>query len=161
VELPIPTPEPPVTSPLGAVPAPVLWLVGIGLLALSVLAGVWMLRPSPQMSPIDLVGWEAEKARQALRTGAGLKDVILHCYIQMSLAVKQGQGIERQDFMTTGEFEHVLEATGIPHEPIHQLTRLFEAVRYGNWQSSAAEEQMAIQCLESIVLYSRDAKGRK
>ena len=159
--LPVATPEPVVTSPLGSVPDPLLWLVGIGLLVSSLLVGLWIFTSSRQARPLDLVGREAEKARQALRTGAGLKDVIIHCYIQMSLAVKQERGIEREAFMTTGEFERVLTATGIPHEPIHQLTRLFEAVRYGNWRSSAAEEQTAIQCLDQIVFYSRDAKGRE
>jgi hypothetical protein len=79
----------------------------------------------------------------------------------MSMAVKQGRGIEREDFMTTGEFERVLGAAGIPREPLRQLTRLFDAARYGNWQSNAAEEQRAIQCLEAIVQSSRDPGGRK
>jgi hypothetical protein len=129
-------------------------------LIISVLVVMWIFTPSPQAGPIDLVGLEAEKARQALITGVDLKDVILHCYQQMSLAMKQEQGIEREDFMTTGEFETVLEAVGIPHEPIHQLTRLFEAVRYGNWQPNAVDEQKAIQCLEAIIVHSRGARGR-
>jgi hypothetical protein len=79
----------------------------------------------------------------------------------MSQAVKQEQGIVRKDFMTTGEFERLLEAAGMPHEPIHQLTRLFDAVRYGNWQAGAAEEQRAIQCLEAIMQASRDVRGGK
>ena len=108
---------------------------------------------------MDLVGLEAEKARQALKTGVHLKDVIIHCYIQMSLALKQEQGIERKDFMTTGEFEDLLENAGVPHEPIHQLTGLFDAVRYGNWQPNPVDEQKAIQCLEAIMLYSRAAGG--
>lgn len=161
VKIPIPTPEPVVTSPLGSVPTPLLWLVGIGLLIASLLVGVWIFNSTRQARPIDLLALEAEKARQALQTGAGLKDVIIRCYLQMSLAVKQEQGIERQDFMTTGEFEHLLEAAGIPHEPVHQLTRLFDAVRYGNWQSNAAEEQRAVQCLEAIVRSSRESGGRK
>jgi hypothetical protein len=38
------------------------------------------------------------------------------------------------------------------------LTQLFEAVRYGNWQPNPVDEQKAIQCLEAIMLYSRQAK---
>jgi len=104
------------------------------------------------------VGLEAEKAWQALITGLDLKDVIIKCYRQMSLALEQEQGIERKDFMTPREFENLLEAAGIPHEPIHQLTQLFEAVRYGNWQPNLVDEQKAIHCLQAIVLYSHDAK---
>ena len=84
------------------------------------------------------MGLEAEKAWQALITGLDLKDVIVKCYRQMSLALEKEQGIERKDFMTTREFENLLEAAGIPHDPIHQLTQLFEAVRYGNWQPQSS-----------------------
>ena len=159
VQIPVQTPQPVVTSPLGSAPPLLLWLVGIVLLATTVFALIWVFMPSHRSSPVDPVGLEAEKARRALQSGASLKDVIVQCYIQMSLAVEQGQGIERDDFMTTGEFENVLETAGIPHEPIHQLTRLFEAVRYGKWQPNAADEQMAIQCLEAIVAYSHATQG--
>jgi hypothetical protein len=159
VVLPVSTPGPVVTSPLGSAPPSLLWPVGIGLFVISVLVLVWIFTSSHQASPMDLVGLEAEKARRALKTGGHLKDVIIHCYIQMSLALKQEQGIERKDFMTTGEFENLLETAGVPHEPIHQLTRLFDAVRYGNWQPNPVDEQMAIQCLEAIMLYSRNARG--
>jgi hypothetical protein len=158
VEMPIPTPKPLVTSPLGPVPPLLFWLVGIGLLVIGILMGVWILTSSRRATPIDLVGFEAEKAWQALKTGLDLKDVIIKCYRQMSLALEKEQGIERKDFMTTGEFENLLESVGIPHDPIHQLTRLFDAARYGNWQPNPADEQKAIQCLEAIMLYSREAK---
>jgi hypothetical protein len=159
VEMPLPTPEPPVTAPLGSVPPLLLWLVGIGLLVISVGVGVWIALSRPP-SPIDLVGLEAEKAWQALKTGLDLKDVIIKCYQQMSLALEKEQGIERKDFMTTGEFENLLEAAGIPHDPIHQLTRLFDAVRYGNWKPNPLDEKMAIESLEAIMIYSREAKSR-
>ena len=158
-ELPPPTPEPVITSPLGAVPIPLLWLVGIGLFAISLLVAVWILTSSRPAGPIDLVGLEAEKAWRALSTGSDFKDVIITCYREMSLVNKNGRGIEREASMTTREFETSLEAAGIPHEPIHQLTRLFDAVRYGDWQPSPAEKQKAIQCLEAIMLYTRNARG--
>ena len=159
VEIPISTPKPVVTSPLGAAPPSILWMVGGGLLVISVLVIVWIVTPSRKTSPIDMIGLEAEKAHRALNTGLDLKDVIINCYLQMSLALKQKQGIEREDFMTTGEFEHLLESAGIPHEPIHQLTQLFDAVRYGNWQPNAVDEQKARQCLEAIMVHSQAARG--
>jgi hypothetical protein len=156
IELPIPTSEPPVTSPLGPVPPSLLWVVGIGMLALSFMVGIWVVQSSRQAKPITLIGLEAEKAWQALKTGLDLKEVIIQCYRQMGLVLAKEQGIERKEFMTTGEFEGLLESAGMPHDPIHQLTQLFEAVRYGDWQPNPVEEQKAHQCLEAIMLYSRE-----
>ncbi|MFT3894435.1 MAG: DUF4129 domain-containing protein [Anaerolineales bacterium] len=120
----------------------------------------WVLTPSQHADPIDLVGLEAEKARQAIMTGMDFKDVIITCYRQMSMALKQEQGIERKEFMTTGEFEHLLQSAGVPYEPIHQLTQLFDAVRYGNWQPNATDEQVALRSFESIMEYSRSIQKR-
>jgi hypothetical protein len=159
LELPAPVVTPILTSPLGPVPALLLWLVGIGLLAASILLGIWLLgSTSKRATTIDLLGLEAEKAWQALKTGLDLKDVIVQCYRQMSLALEKEQKIEREDSMTTREFEKLLEAAGVPHDPIHQLTQLFEAVRYGSWQPNPGDEQKAIHCLEAIILYSRSTK---
>ena len=161
-ETPIPTmtSQPVVTSPLGSAPPSLLWLVGIGLLIITVLVAISVFTPTRQAQPLDLLGREAESARQALISGVDLKDVIVNCYRQMSLAMQQEQGIEREDFMTTGEFETVLEAAGIPHEPIQQLTRLFEAVRYGHWHPNTADEQQAIHCLEAIMVHSRNIREK-
>jgi hypothetical protein len=161
-EIPIPTMtfQPVVTTPLGSAPPSLLWLVGIGLLISTVLVAVWMFKPVRQQGPLDLLGLEAERARQALISGVDLKDVIINCYRQMSLTMKQDQGIEREEFMTTGEFETLMESVGIPKEPIHLLTRLFEAVRYGHWQPDAVDEQQAIQCLEAIMLHSRNVREK-
>jgi hypothetical protein len=158
MEIPTPTNTPPVTSPLGPVPTSLLWLVGICLLVCSILLGIWVFKPSKQATTIDLVSLEAEKARQALVTGLDLKDVIIKCYQQMSLALEKDRGLEREDFMTTREFEKLLEAAGIPYDPIHQLTQLFEEVRYGNWKPQLLDEQKAINCLEAIIYYSTELK---
>jgi hypothetical protein len=158
--LPMPTPAPVVTSPLGPVPSGVLWLVGIGLLVTGGLIVYWIIRSNNnQKTTVARVGLEAEKAWQELKIGLGLKDVIIKCYRQMSLALEKERGIEREVFMTTGEFEDLLEAEGVPHEPIHQLTRLFETARYGNWQPNKADETQAIHCLEAIMLFSRESQG--
>jgi len=160
-EIPLPAPRPLPTSPLGSAPPSLLWLVGIGLLVASILVAVWITTSYRQARPLDLVEIEAEKAWRALKDGLDLKGVIIKCYRQMSLALEKEKGIGRKDYMTTGEFEALLEEIGIPHDPIHQLTRLFNAVRYGNWQPNRADEQTAIQCLESIMMHSREIKGLK
>jgi hypothetical protein len=161
VQAPAPILEPQASAPLGPVPKSLFWLVGIGLLLIIILAGVWMLTAaSRRAKPITLVGREAESAFQALVSGSDLKGVISKCYRQMSLALEKERGIKRKEFMTTGEFEELSEAAGIPHEPIHQLTRLFEAVRYGNWQPNPADENRAIQCLKAIISFGQEARDR-
>jgi hypothetical protein len=158
-ELPLPTPAPLVTSPLGSVPPWLVWLIGIGLLSISIVLGIRIFGlPSKRVTTIGRIGLEAEKAWQALRAGRTVKDVIIRCYRQMSLVLEKEQGIERQDFMTTREFEKFLEAAGVPRDPIHQLTQLFEAVRYGDGQPDPMDRQKAIRSLEAIILYSREAK---
>lgn len=159
MELPTPIAISLATSPLGSVPPMLLWLVGICLLVSSILLGVWVIfHKSNRAMTINMIGLEAEKAWQALKIGLDLKDVIVQCYRQMSLALEKEHGLERENSMTTREFENLLEAAGIPHEPIHQLTQLFEAVRYGNWQPNLIDKQEAIHCLEAIMLHSREMK---
>ena len=160
VELPVPpTSEPPVTAPLGPVPPLLLWLVGIGLLVTGILIAIWIFgSPAKRATTIDIVSLEAEKAWQELKAGLGLKDVIIKCYRQMSWALAEERGIERKESMTAREFEDLLEAAGVPYDPVHQLTQLFEAVRYGHWQPNPIDEEKAIHCLEAIVLYTLEAK---
>lgn len=141
------------TAPLGAVPPLVLWLVGMLLLA-ACLFVIWRIaRPKRQIGTTDLIGQEAQGAWLALRSGVGLREVIIRCYRQMSLVLAEKQGLERKEFMTTGEFETLLAEAGFPSEPIWQLTRLFERIRYGKGQPVPADEQHAVQCLEAIVLF--------
>jgi hypothetical protein len=159
VELPAPPPGPPVTSPLEPVSPLLLWLVGIGLLVTGILIAMWIFRsPTNRTTTMDIVGLEAEKAWQELKAGLGLKDVIIKCYRQMSLALAEERGIERKESMTVREFENLLEAAGVPYDPVHQLTQLFEMVRYGHWQPNPIDEEKAIHCLEAIALYTREAK---
>jgi hypothetical protein len=133
-------------------------LVSLGLVLLAAFLGLWFLRSTRQPeSALSKLGLEAEIAKQALLTGAGLKDVIVRCYRQMSQALQGERGLEREAFMTTREFERLLEESGFPHDPVHTLTRLFEAVRYGHWQPDPNDEQNAIACLEAIVTYGRAA----
>jgi hypothetical protein len=159
VVMPLQTDAPAMYSSLGSVPPALFWVVGIASLVGSALLGFWILKPAPRKEPaIALVARDAENAWQALLTGQDLKDVIVKCYRQMSLSLEKEQGIEREEFMTIREFERLLEAAGIPHDPVHQLTQLFELVRYGNWRPNRADEKKAIQSLEAIMVSSHVAK---
>ncbi len=152
----IPTPEPPVTAPLGPVPPILLWIVGGCLLVFGIMIVVWVfriMRKKPDAS--DLIGLEAEKARLNILLGVGLKDVIVQCYWQMSKVLQEDRGITRKETMTTLEFEETLISAGFSREPVHELTRMFNAARYGNWQPSKEDESKAIQCFEDITRFTQ------
>lgn len=145
--------------PLGSPPACLVWLVWIGLGVMIIVLGIWASnRRTQNLHAGDLVELEAERAMQALQQGLDFKNVIVQCYRQMSAALQKEQGIELADTMTAREFERLLEAKGLPRDPVHQLTQLFEAARYSLRQITPADEQTAIDCLSAIVQFSRERK---
>jgi hypothetical protein len=161
-ELSVPTSEPLDQSTLGAVPTGIFWVVGILIGAVCILVVFWIvLSAIRHKDMLDEVQQEAERAYREIISGKELNDVIMKCYQQMSIAMEKERGIERKAFMTTGEFEHLLAGNGIPFEPIHQLTTLFDRVRYGNEKPGRNEEKQAIECLTAIVSYCEEIKKGK
>ncbi len=135
--------------PLGSPPAILIWLVWIGLGVMIIMLGIWASnRRTQNLRAGDPVEIEAERAMQALKKGQDFKNVIVQCYRQMSAALQKEQGIELEDTMTAREFEHLLEAKGLPRDPVHQLTQLFEAARYSLQQFTPADEQTSLRLLE-------------
>ncbi len=144
---------------LGPVNPNLIWLVWIGLAVGMISIGVWILFWSAGRSrPDDPLKREAELAIHALRTGSDIRNVIVRCYLQMSQALQKEQGIKREETMTARDFERLLEARGIPHDPIHQLTGLFEGARYGHRPPGPEDERTAFECLSAIVQYGRVTK---
>jgi hypothetical protein len=155
---PVPAETPPPSAviegpPLGAVPSILIWLVCLALAAALVALGLWLVLRRP--AGPDRVKLEAERALQALKSGLDLRNVIVHCYWQMGQVLKQEQGLEMDSAMTAREFERLLEARGVPSEPVDQLTRLFEAARYGSRPPGSEAERQAVDCLTAIVRYSQ------
>ena len=145
--------------PLGSPPAILVWLVWIGLGVMIVVLGIWASNRRTQNLRAGVsVEIEAERAMQALKKGLDFKNVIVQCYRQMSAALQKEQGIELGDTMTAREFEHLLEAKGLPRDPVHQLTQLFEAARYSLRQFTPVDEHKAFDCLSAIVQFSRERK---
>ncbi len=143
--------------PLSPVPPDLMWVVWVVLAAifLGLVAWlvIWVLKW--RRSSGDSLRLEAQRALEALKLNQDFKNVIMQCYWQMSQALRSEQGIVLEETMTAREFEHLAEARGIPHAPVHQLTQLFEIVRYGFRQPGPEEEQKAVECLQAIVDYSR------
>lgn len=144
------------------------WLV----LAISVVVGLFLgaivaaviylawRRSRKQSTAMQELAAGAQNAVQALQAGAELKDVVLRCYRDMSSVLQKERGIHRQAAMTAREFESSLHDLGVPDEPVQQLTRLFEQVRYGHEPIGAAEEQQALASLIAIVAACEPAKRK-
>ncbi len=146
--------------PLSPVPPDLMWVVWIALAAIFLLLIAWLVIWALRWRrrSFDGLALEAERALQALKLNQDFKNVIMQCYWQMSQALRSEQGIVLEETMTAREFERLAEARGIPHAPVHQLTQLFEIVRYGFRQPGPEEEQKAVACLQAIVEYSREKK---
>lgn len=151
--------EVPVT-PLGDPPVVFTWLVLAGILAGLVIVVIALSRraPSPGNTK-DKLQQEAASALDALNAGQSFKDVIVRCYMQMAQVLLEEQGLQRREPMTVSEFERLLAGSGLPLSPVHQLTRLFEQVRYGRQPASEADQQLGIVCLDEIMRYCQGEKG--
>lgn len=145
-------PEPPpfVTNPPD-------WLfLAFNALLIGLVAGaawfIWLrLRAAEEDDTQGRLVQEAEQALADLEAGGDVRDVVLRCYVQMSEVLKESRRVERRKAMTPREFEQHLAAAGLRDEHIHRLTRLFEAVRYGDKPSTGAAAMEANDCLRAIV----------
>ena len=156
---------PPLDLPaLEAIPLPQrpVWVAAVAtaLLTIGLIAGVaWAahmlgLFETPPATPLAQLAEEAQRALDQLHAGDDIQEVIRRCYWQMEQALAEAQGLERPQAMTPREFETRLQAYGLPAHPITQLTRLFEATRYGGQAATADQQQTAVAALQAIVAYA-------
>ncbi len=124
----------------------------ITLIILAVVYGLWRrARNQRSTEPLKQVEREAQAAIDAIGAGGDLREVIMRCYFQMIEALKEYRGIHRSYDMTPHEFELTLQKRGLPAESVHQLTGLFEQVRYGMTKPGRQDEATAIASLSAIV----------
>jgi hypothetical protein len=71
----------------------------------------------------------------------------------MSDVVSNKRHLHRAIAMTPHEFALRLEQAGLPGDAVSRLTRLFEAVRYGDRKSSPKDVNEAVNCLTTILHY--------
>jgi hypothetical protein len=125
------------------------------LVVLVILAGLWFAWRLVRRPRDPLVGItrQARAALNDLQGGVDLRNVILRCYFEMCQVLNQQRGIQREQGMTPREFEGQLVGLGLPEEPVKQLTRLFESVRYGAREPDEQAERIAEGCLNAIVQF--------
>jgi hypothetical protein len=121
------------------------------------IVAIWWLyrRTRRHPSTLEMLSREAQHTLRELEAGGDFRDVILRCYADMCRLVGEQRGIRRDQALTPREFEEQLRQSGLPQEPVSELTRLFEGVRYGDRSSSPPEESRALACLEDIAHASR------
>ncbi len=140
-------------------PNPPQWLtlvVSLGLVAFIVaviisIARFVMSRRSSSDSPLQHLAQEALDAVEELQAGTDLRNIVMRSYYKMACIAGKLGGGRRSSDMTAQEFEQFLKDAGLPKEPLRQLTRLFEDVRYGTKVPSEKEERQAVSCLTAIA----------
>jgi hypothetical protein len=111
-----------------------------------------------ESASLDDIARAARASLRELSSGQGpIQDRIIQCYADMTRVVDARRGLFRERAMTPAEFAALLERAGLPREPVHRLTRLFETVRYGGRTSTRADVDEAIACLRSILNYCGEA----
>ncbi len=167
-ELPLPQGPPPDLPPAPQVvfaPEPRQWLISAATIAVALLMAallvaigwaIWRRRQRPSRS-LDQLAQQAQDALSAIDAGADLRDTVTRCYLEMMRVLRDERGIHRHRAMTPREFEAQLEQVGIPTTQVRHLTRLFEAVRYGDKQLGEREERQAVVALTFIARFCRGA----
>jgi hypothetical protein len=149
----VPPPAAPLVLAEGPSPRIIYGLaIGLGLAAVALLFRIAIrLRPSPRKNGVLE---HARTAAQEIRLGRDFRNVIIQCYSQMSAALQKEKGIERSGNMTSHEFEDLLISSGFPSGPVHELTQLFEKVRYGHEPPNKSDETSALASLDTIIHFA-------
>lgn len=112
---------------------------------------IWRERRMRSQNALAVMRYEIQSTLTAIESGDDLHNAITLCYLKMVDAIRQYRQLSRDQDMTPQEFELYLEHYGLPHEPVHRLTRLFERVRYGAAQPDPADEREALESLSLII----------
>ncbi|MEN6435294.1 MAG: DUF4129 domain-containing protein [Anaerolineaceae bacterium] len=136
---------------IGDPPEILFWVIKVVILliiALLVFSGIFLWQR--QKHSVNPLAAEAGSALHAIENGEDLNNVIIECYLKLLKIAQDERGIEREEHVTPREFEILLSSLGIPSAPIHQLTQLFEKVRYGKKAIDSNDATIAIECLKAI-----------
>lgn len=161
--IPEEVPPPPVFVPPGISPWLIL-LVSVIMVVAFVFGARWVVRTLRRRQdiiaarpPLARLAAIARESLDRLQSGSRWEDVIVESYIRMSEVVGQRRGLMRQDDMTPHEFAVRLEMAGLPSRAVHDLTHLFEKVRYGASKSTPEDVREAEASLAAILRYVGDS----
>lgn len=155
-----PTLEPGVAgTPMPPMPVPsdtmiTITAIALGIAAVALLGLLWfMLMRNRRQHPTVMLqlATQAEETIEALITGQNLRETILLCYRRMTEIAAKSRNLPRDISVTPHEFETILVTNGLPTNPVHELTRLFEDVRYGDLNVGEDERQRAVTALRVIA----------
>jgi hypothetical protein len=165
IEETLPT-EPAEAVPMQPPPSAPDWMVTVTVIVLAVfLAGIlavlWIAFSGRFRRPIsisDEISLEVQAALDELEAGGDFPDVVIRCYARMSQVLQEARGLAREESMTPHEFETSLIQYGFPEVAVHNLTRLFEDVRYGSLKADEKGTAVAVESLSAIVAFCQEEK---
>ncbi len=136
-------------------PALLVFLFAILLLVAMVAIGWIIWQRNRRTRRLDLIAFGAEETLADLHAGADFHNTIVAYYFNMCEILRRQQRVKRADSKTPSEFARRLEQIGLGGPEVHQLTSLFEKVRYGGESFNDADEEAAVECLTTISRISR------
>lgn len=132
----------------------VLFVFVLGLVLLGLL--VAMMRTSGEEEPSEpadedaetaaAVGRAAGRAADRLEEAEDADNEVYRAWVEMTRLVSSGE----RETKTPGEFAAAAADAGMDPEDVGELTRLFEHVRYGTYDPSAADERRAVGLFRRI-----------
>ena len=117
----------------------------------------WFLskRRHPELTAVIQLAAQAEETIEELLAGKDLRTAILLCYRRMTEIAAKKRNLPRDVSVTPHEFEQAMVAKGLPSAPVHDLTRLFEDIRYGAQDAGEEERLRAVSALRIIAASCR------
>ena len=130
------------------------------MLALFLVFLIWRFtRPKKEpIADLERIAQEAQTTLEEIRAGGDLRNSVIRCYARMTQVLRDERDIQREDAMTPREFEALLIQKRLPEKPVKDLTRVFEAVRYGSRAPLHEEELLALNSLSAIIRAIQRAK---
>lgn len=140
---------------------PLLVTIAIGMSLAGLVVGLaWLVwRYVKPKDPLEKLAFEAIATIDEIESGADLTNAIIECYARMCQVLRRERKITRAQGMTPTEFARKLEQFGLAGVQAKRLTRLFEKVRYGQFEATEKERREAISCLEAIVYATSKPAG--